>query len=297
MNEHILKITDLNIADINTIFKLASYKDEITEQYKNIMNQKILCSLFFQQSTRTQLSFHSAFIKLGGNVIGFSDIECTRSSAPYFEDASDLGKIISNYADIAVMRTESKELLNRFVQNTTIPVISGGCEHEAHPTQALIDVFTMTEFIKNIHGINILILGSLNHRAIKSLINCLAFWNDISLHIISDCMDVKKLPNIKYSFYSSLTEFMNNDSRVKKIDVIYVTRFLTRSKDEKKNILTKEKVNKFRQNTIILDPLPRSILLPYELDSVSNSKYFMQAKNGLYVREALFIYLYQSGLL
>lgn len=303
MNKNLISILDLDKIDILEIFKIAQKKEQIAIEYKNILEGKILCSLFFQQSTRTQLSFQSAFFRLGGKVIGFSSAESSRSSAPYFEDTYDLGQIVSIYSDIAVMRTVNQIEINNFIKKSTIPLISGGSAHNEHPTQALIDIFTINQYVCNINDIHILIIGSLTHRANKSLLMGLNNWNNINVYVIGsekkaiDIQTLSNLKNINFKYFDSLDSFMSIKGISEIIDVIYITRFLNNENLNKSNIFTKEKLVQFKKSVIILDPLPRSSLLPFEIDSTSNAKYFKQAENGLYIREALFVYYCKNKLL
>lgn len=303
MNKNLISILDLDKTDILEIFNIAQKREHIVIDYKNILEGKILCSLFFQQSTRTQLSFQSAFLRLGGTVIGFSNAESSRSSAPYFEDAYDLGQIVSIYSDIAVMRTVNQIEINNFVKKATIPLISGGSAHNEHPTQALIDLFTINQYLHNINNIHILIIGSLTHRTNKSLLMGLNNWNNINVYVIAsekkafDIQCLSNLENINFKYFDSLDSFINIEKTSNIIDVIYITRFLDNEDLNKSNIFTSEKLSKFKKSVIILDPLPRSSLLPFEIDSTSNAKYFKQAENGLYIREALFVYYYKNKLL
>ena len=153
--KHLLAINDLSSDQIIDIFKLAQLKGQLFNKYHNIFQEKILATLFFQPSTRTQLSSQSAFIKLGGQCIGFSDIEDSRSGSTYYESMEDLGKIIQSYCDLLVMRCNDAEQIQKLSQNCNIPVISAGHGNIEHPTQALIDMYTLWSINNRIHNLNI----------------------------------------------------------------------------------------------------------------------------------------------
>ena len=279
------------------LFSVAQNKDRMFEKFSNALSGKILASLFLQPSTRTQLSFQSAFLKLGGKTIGFSDINHSRSGPPYYEPLDDMGRIVSNYCDIVVMRTINAVYTDDFVNGATIPVISAGSGNIEHPTQALTDLFTLTDFLgSNLSGINILIIGTPRQRTINSLLLGLSNWENIHVHII--CQDgvllmesiTKKFINdIDVSYYPSLAIFL--DCKVShEINVIYMDKIFNETYFYNEFVITQEQLyNHFTSNTIVLHPLPRTKELPKYFDEYPGSRYFLQANNGLFVRGALFL--------
>lgn len=279
------------------LFSVAQSKDRMFEKFSNALSGKILASLFLQPSTRTQLSFQSAFLKLGGKTIGFSDINHSRSGPPYYEPLDDMGRIVSNYCDIVVMRTINAVYTDDFINGATIPVISAGSGNIEHPTQALTDLFTLTDFLgSNLSGINILIIGTPRQRTINSLLLGLSNWENIHVHIL--CQDgvllmesiTKKFINeIDVSYYPSLANFL--DCTVShEINVIYMDKIFNETYFYNEFVITQEQLyNHFASDTIVLHPLPRTKELPKYFDEYPGSRYFLQANNGLYVRGALFL--------
>ena len=157
MNKNLISILDITKTQMEEIFSVAKAKDKLFEKNYNALSGKILASLFLQPSTRTQLSFQSAFLKLNGKTIGFSDINHSRSGPPYYEPLDDMGIIVSNYCDIIVMRTIDATYMDEFLKGTSVPVISAGSGNIEHPTQALTDLFTLTDTLgPDLSGINII---------------------------------------------------------------------------------------------------------------------------------------------
>lgn len=279
------------------LFSVAQSKDRMFEEFSNALSGKILASLFLQPSTRTQLSFQSAFLKLGGKTIGFSDINHSRSGPPYYEPLDDMGRIVSNYCDIVVMRTINAVYTDDFINGATIPVISAGSGNIEHPTQALTDLFTLTDFLgSNLSGINILIIGTPRQRTINSLLLGLSNWENIHVHIL--CQDgvllmesiTKKFINdIDVSYYPSFANFLDCDIS-HEINVIYMDKIFNETYFYNEFVITQEQLNNhFASDTIVLHPLPRTKELPKYFDEYPGSRYFLQANNGLYVRGALFL--------
>ena len=297
MNKNLISILDIDKNQMEQLFLIAKDKDDIFKKNYDVLSQKILASLFLQPSTRTQLSFQSAFLKLGGRTIGFSDINHSRSGPPYYEPLDDMGKIVSNYCDIIVMRTINATFTDDFVSGATIPVISAGSGNIEHPTQALTDLFTLTEYFgSNLSGINILVIGTPRQRTINSLLLGLSNWINIHVHIVCqhgvtlmDSIENKFLNPMNISYYKSINDFW--DSGVsQEINVIYMDKIFQETYIYNDFIISNAQLNNnFPKDTLVLHPLPRTKELPKYFDEYSGSKYFSQAHNGLYVRGALFL--------
>lgn len=300
---NILSIDDINKDTFEEIINLASNRDKIFIKHKNILHNKILGSLFFQASTRTQLSFQSSFLKLGGNFIGFSDINQSRSGESSKEAYEDLGRILGTYCDIAVVRSQKEGVVEKIAKKSSIPIISAGSAQRNHPTQAIIDIFTILTYKKDINKLTILISGYTQYRTINSLLEILTFWSDVNIIILTpkeNRLDPRikdkllKLRNI--TFYNSYDEIPKNV--LKNIDFLYQEEFHSPYMEEdyvienyKDFFLTEKILSKFSKDIKILHPLPRTKTIPKRLDEYENSLYFEQATNAIYVRAAIFIYL------
>lgn len=297
MNKNLISILDITKTQMEEIFSVAKAKDELFEKNYTALSGKILASLFLQPSTRTQLSFQSAFLKLGGKAIGFSDINHSRSGPPYYEPLDDMGKIVSNYCDIIVMRTIDATYTDEFIKETSVPVISAGSGNIEHPTQALTDLFTLTDSLgSDLSGINILIIGTPRQRTINSFLLGLSNWKNIHVHILCqkgvllmESITNKFLNNIDIAYYASLEDFLDCGIS-NQINVIYIDKIFKETYFYDEFVITsKQLYQSFTPDTIILHPLPRTKELPKYFDEFPGSKYFTQAYNGLYVRGSLFL--------
>lgn len=293
----LISINDISLSDMQTIYEKAKLRDKIFKEYYEALKGKTLASLFLQPSTRTQLSFQSAFTKLGGTYIGFSDINASRSGPPYYEPLEDMGKIVSNYCDIIVMRTINAKYTSELLAGASVPVISAGSGNIEHPTQALTDIFTLTTHIgANLSGLNILIVGTPRQRTINSFLLGISNWDNISIHIL--CQEGISLPNfvfkrlspsMKIQYYHSANEFLEcNDTST--IDVIYMDKIFSETNDYTEFAFSENDLySKFKHDILIMHPLPRTKELPKVFDKHPGAIYFSQAQNGLYVRAALFL--------
>lgn len=297
MKNNLISILDIDNKDMETLFSLADKKDALFSEYSNSLDSKILASLFLQPSTRTQLSFQSAFAKLGGRFIGFSDINASRSGPPYHEPLDDMGYIVSQYSDIIVLRTINAKYTYELEQGAKIPVISAGSGNIEHPTQALTDLFTLRKiFGKSLSNLEILIIGTPRQRTINSLLLGLSRWNNIKVHILcqngvalSDYVLQKLSSTINIKYYSSANNFFMKNN-VKNIDIIYMDKIFSETFEFNEfSISYTELCQNFRKDIVILHPLPRTKELPKSFDKHPGAIYFEQAKNGLYVRSGLFL--------
>lgn len=291
MGKKVNSILDLSKEEILHIFHLASLKEEIFKKYQNALKGKVLASLFFQPSTRTQFSFQSAFQKLGGSTISVPLLDITRSGAPLFETTEDMAMIMNHYCDVMVVRTENTQIFQDFYDYSTVPFISAGFAQKEHPTQALTDLFTIHQKLNHISNLHILIIGDYGHRVIHSLLSGLSYWENITIHIL--CADGYK--DTIYSgvhkiiCYSSLEQFFSSNV-CHEIDCIYITRYLDKAVEmDGRFVLSLDDIEKFPDSMIIMSPLPRTAELPKYLDALPNSVYFEQALNGLYIRAAMFL--------
>lgn len=294
MKKNLLSIMDLKKDEIEEIFKLADLGEDIFREYDNLLDKKILCSIFLQPSTRTQFSFQSSFIRLGGHCMSITDIENTRSGCTYHEPLDDMARMLNNYCDIIVMRSSKTDDINLFLQGCEKTIISAGSGYYEHPTQALIDLYTINRIFKQIDGINILIIGTPNQRTINSLLLGLSLWDNIVVNIL--CENDMTLPNhiaksignIYLRYYHSWDELLSSRF-YKDIVAVYVTEIKSIQKSKDCFNLTDEIMLKFTNSPIILSPLPRTDQLPKSIDSFQSARYYFQAKQGIYVRAGLFV--------
>jgi len=254
-----------------------------------------LGSCFFEPSTRTRLSFESAMLKLGGSVIGFNDHQMT--SIAKGESLHDTMKMMENYVDAIVIRHPLQGSAQWAADSTGIPVINAGDGSNQHPTQTLLDLFTIYETQGSLENLHIAMVGDLKHgRTVHSLAKVAKHFN-MRLYFISPpslempsniCNDLRNL-QVKFSFHRDLYEVIN------KLDILYMTRLqeerFTDNADFKGLIntytLTKNHLKSTKDNLKILHPLPRTVEIEHAVDITPHAHYFQQAHNALFVRKAL----------
>ena len=288
----IISMRDLSVDHINLVLKLAKqFKQKAPKKY--LLN-KIIAHCFFESSTRTRLSFEAASLRLGGQVIGFSNAE--NLSVTKGEDLSDTIKTISHYADLIVLRHPKEGAARLAAEIANKPVINAGDGANQHPTQALADLMTIQETQGKIEGLSIALVGDLKYgRTIHSLIHACALFN-IRLFLIappllalpqSQCDELKH-QGIRFSFHPSLDEVIS------KVDIIYMTRLqqerFTKTEHElleNQFTLKPEKLKKAKPHLKILHPLPRAGEIDKAIDETPYAAYFEQVENAVYVRQAL----------
>ncbi len=260
-----------------------------------ILQGRVMASCFFEPSTRTRLSFESAMKRLGGEVIGFSDD--TAIATQKGESLHDTMKVIGHYCDIVVIRHPLEGSARGASEATDKPVINAGDGANEHPTQTLLDLFTIQECQGKLDALHLAFVGDLLHgRTVHSLVYALKQF-DVRLYFVSPpslsipdslCDELKKA-GVPFSFHHSVDEVVG------KCDILYMTRVqkerfadleaYARVKDQ--FILTTETLKRAKKNLKVLHPLPRVNEIAREVDETDYAHYFAQAENGLYVRQAL----------
>lgn len=295
LKSNLISILDFSKEQQKSLFNLADQRNLLFSQYDHSLEKKVLGTFFFQPSTRTQFSFQSAFVRLGGHYIGCSDINNTRSGPPYYESISDMGTILSNYCDIIVMRTIDDLQTVQMVKGSCVPVISAGSGNIEHPTQALTDLYTIYKYFGELTGHEILIIGTPRQRTINSFIKGMSLWGKNNFHILCQAgievpTNVKKhLGESTVKYYHTWDNIWQNDI-AKNISIVYIDKIFSETHRCTDFIPLKDDfVSHINQDTLILHPLPRTSELPLFMDELSGASYFSQAKNGLYIRAALFL--------
>jgi aspartate carbamoyltransferase catalytic subunit len=305
---HILSVSQFDRDSISRILEVSSLMAPYAMRKKrcHVLDGAILNNLFFEPSTRTRVSFGAAFNLLGGYVR--ETVGQENSSLSKGESLFDTARVISGYSDVIAMRHPAMHSVEEFSTGSSVPVINGGDGANEHPTQALLDLFTiqseMTPHNKTLDGLNIVLMGDLKHgRTVHSLSKLLSLYKNMKVTMISP--DALKMPD---SVISSLTNAGHEVVITDKIennlscDIIYQTRIQQErfaSKDEANLYrghfsLNKEIYQQFCQkHTVIMHPLPRDSRpeaneLDTDLNDLDNLAIFRQAQNGVLVRMALF---------
>ena len=297
----LLEPMDFSLEELDGIFDLADRIIADPQKYAHACDGKLLATLFYEPSTRTRFSFEAAMLRLGGQVIGFS--EPNSSSVAKGESIADTIRTISCYADVAVMR-HPKEGAPRVAANSTdMPVINAGDGCHQHPTQTLTDLLTIRRTLGTFENITVGCCGDLKFgRTVHSLIKALSRYKNVKFVLISpeelSVPDyVKKEVLIKNNI--EFKEVRTMQEALGEVDVLYMTRVqrerffneddYIRLKDS--FILDNEKMQLAKKDMIVLHPLPRVNEIATEVDSDPRAKYFEQAKNGMFVRMALIMSL------
>lgn len=293
--KHIISIPELDRSQLESIVATAGMLKATPNP--NLLKNKVIASCFFEPSTRTRLSFETAVHRLGGTVVGFDNGGNT-SMAKKGETLSDSVQVISSYVDAFVMRHPQEgaaRLASEF--SNGVPIINGGDGANQHPTQTLLDLFSIFETQGRLDNINIAFVGDLKYgRTVHSLTQALSKFDNVCFYFISP--EILAMPDyiceeldeagISYSLYTSMEEVIPN------LDILYMTRVQKERLDESEYvhmkaayILTATMLTEARENLKILHPLPRIDEITVDVDKTKHAYYFQQAENGVYAREAL----------
>ena len=296
---HIIRAQQFNRDILAEVFSTAKEMEKIVKQGgSDILQRKIMATVFYEPSTRTRLSFESAMRKLGGEVITTENAR-EFSSAAKGEALEDTVRIVDSYADVIVLRHYESGAAERAASVSSVPIINAGDGPGQHPTQSLLDLYTIEKEIGHLVGLAIAMVGDLtNGRTVRSLCYLLAKYNDVKIYFVAPEM-VKMKEDIKdYLREHNVTFVEESDLKAvaPKVDVIYQTRiqkerFGDRTEDYEKArgqyIIDKSILDIMRKDAIIMHPLPRVDEIRPEVDADPRAAYFRQAKNGLYIRMAL----------
>ena len=288
----IISIRDFKKEEIE--FVLQKARDIKNNYHSGVLKGKVMASLFFEPSTRTRLSFEAAITLLGGSFFGIADPQS--SSTKKGETLKDTIKTVSGYCDVIVLRHPFEGAARAASEVTKIPVINAGDGSNQHPTQTLLDLYTIKEQFGSIDGLNIGILGDLKYgRTVHSLAMALSFYN-VKLFFISP--NLLRIPEFYLQFLSENIKFKESENFLEcgnELDILYVTRIQRERFGDpqeyekvagsyKLNSMVLEKLNK---NIKIMHPLPRVDEIDVSIDNTENAIYFEQAHNGIPVRQAL----------
>lgn len=297
---HLMSPLDLSVEELNKLFDLANDIEHNPSKYAHACEGKKLATCFYEPSTRTRLSFESAMINLGGQVIGFSD--AGSSSAAKGESVSDTIRVISCFADICAMRHPKEGAPMVAAGKSSIPVINAGDGGHQHPTQTLTDLLTIRSLKGRLDHFTIGLCGDLKFgRTVHSLINALVRYEGIRFIFISPeelrvpdyITDMLNEKNIEYA------EVIRLEDSIQNLDLLYMTRVqkerffneedYVRLKDF--YVLNKEKMALAKSDMLVLHPLPRVNEISVEVDDDPRAAYFKQVQYGVYVRMALILTL------
>ena len=293
----LISITDFSTEEIVRILEIASRFE--TSPEPQLLNGKVVATLFFEPSTRTRLSFESAINRMGGRVIGFSDPNI--SSVSKGETLKDTIRIVSNYCDLIVMRHPLEGSSRYASEVATVPVINAGDGANQHPTQTLLDMYSIKKTQGRLDNINIFMVGDLKYGGtVHSLVQAMSPFNP-TFHFIShpklrmpqeylDFLDAKK---VKYFEHEQFTDIISE------ADIIYMTRvqrerfqdLMEYEKTKDLYILHNSMLDNTKPSMKILHPLPRVNEISQDVDPNPKAYYFQQALNGVFARQAVISYV------
>jgi aspartate carbamoyltransferase catalytic subunit len=290
----VISILDFNREELEYIMDVADDIERYIDKYRGILAGKTMAILFFEPSTRTRLSFEAAMKKLGGLTLDMG--EPMRASIEKGETLIDTVKVVQNYADLIVLRHPMEGAARLAAEVADIPVINGGSGAEEHPTQAMLDLYTIRRCKKRIDGLKIGILGDLRYgRTTHSLAYALSNY-DVKLYLISPELLRMRREVLRYiSGKIDVHELNDMNEILPELDVLYVTRIQKeRFVDESEYMkvkgsykITLETVSKMKKDAIIMHPLPRVDEIAVEVDSTPNAVYFRQVYYGLLTRMSI----------
>lgn len=293
----ILSAKQFNRGDIELVLKMAKKMEPFAAKKKwgDVLQGKLMASLFYEPSTRTRMSFETAMQRLGGRVV--SAVGMQFSSLTKGETLYDTGKIVENYADVIVIRHPDDGAAEKLAVGANVPVINAGDGSNEHPTQCLLDLFTIEKELGALDGLTVAMVGDLKFgRTVHSLSHALSHFN-VSLIFVSPpelkmpesiCRELKE-KNVKFQETTDMAEAM------KTAQVLYMTRIqqerFTDQKEYEKHrnlyVLTRELIEQKNPQILVMHPLPRIWEIERSVDDVPGAAYFKQVGNGVAVRMAL----------
>lgn len=294
--KNLIDLPELSREELDELIKLAGAIMKNPTNYLDNCHGKIMASLFYEPSTRTQMSFQTAMIRLGGSTIGFDNP--VNSSVSKGESLKDTVRVISNYTDVIVIRNPYEGSAFAASMFSRVPVINAGDGGHLHPTQTLTDLVTLWYEKGRLDNLTIGLCGDIkNGRTVHSLIKTLSKYEGNKFVIISTpqlqapqyIIDVLEANGCEYSFSTNL------EIRMPELDVLYMTRiqrerFASQEEYEKQKgiyVLDLHKLKNAKKELKILHPLPRVDEIAIEVDDDPRAKYFEQTEYGMYARMAL----------
>ena len=291
---NLISISDLSKEELLALLKRAQEFEKNPNQ--NILEGKVVGSLFFEPSTRTRLSFETAVNRLGGRVIGFSD--ASTSSQSKGETLKDTIMMVANYADLIVIRHPLEGAARYASEISKVPIVNAGDGSNQHPTQTMLDLYTIYQTQGTLENLTITMVGDLKYgRTVHSLLEAMHFFNPrfkfVACNELRMPDQYKKYCEKLGIEYEETTDF--NEEIINQTDILYMTRvqrerFSDLMEYERvKNVytLTASMLKGCKPNLRVLHPLPRVTEIAQDVDDTPQAYYFEQALNGLYTREAI----------
>jgi len=294
----IINTKELSVEEINLIMDTAAKYERIMDEGGRLLNMsgKILCTFFYEASTRTRLSFETAMLRLGGTVVSVA-AATTSSSAKKGETVFDTGKMVQAYSDVTVIRHPTVGSAKELADGSSVPVINGGDGAGQHPTQSLLDMYTILKEKGKVEGLTVALAGDLkNGRTVHSLSQLLSRFGVKFYFVAPKALAMpEEITKELRAKGVQITETEDIMEAVPNCDVLYMTRIQAErfedpaeyEKYRNAYVVTMDTVKKAKKGMIIMHPLPRVNEIAVEVDAYEGAAYFRQAANGVPTRMAL----------
>lgn len=296
----IISIRDLSKGDVLDVLSAAKKMESAPPAAASrLAAGKVMASLFFEPSTRTRLSFETAMNHLGGRIIGGAGSEITGTMEKKLESFSDVIRMASGYADVIVVRHPLEGSARLAAEVADVPVINAGDGSNQHPTQTLIDLYTMQKRLGKLENLKIAIVGDLKYgRTVHSLAYALAMFKGVRMTLVSPPelkMPTGLVEEIEKKFKADFKENTSLEAALKSNDVVYMTRIQRERFPDPQEYerlrgaysISRRLLEETKSRAVIMHPLPRVDEITRDVDATKNAAYFEQAKNGVPVRMAL----------
>ena len=293
---HLIDFGDLKRQEWDELYARASRIIDDPKKFMDVCHGKVAANLFYEPSTRTNFSFQTAMLRLGGTVFGFADPNS--SSVAKGESMKDTVRMVSNYADVVVMRTPWEGSAKAASLYSHVPVVNAGDGGHMHPTQTMADLTTITRLLGKVDGLSIGMCGDLkNGRTVHSLIKAMAKFQGIKFFLIAP--RELAVPEYMRAFMREnnmwFTEVTGLESVIPQLDVLYMTRIqrerfvdpLEYERNKGIYILTRRKLDRAKKDLLVMHPLPRVDEIAVDVDDDPRAVYFQQARYGMFARMAL----------
>ena len=293
---HLIDFGDMSRAEWESLYSQAVRIMDHPEQYLDACRGKVMASVFYEPSTRTNFSFQAAMLRLGGTVFGFADPGSTSTAKG--ESLKDTIKMVSGYADVVVMRTPWEGAAKAASLYSNVPVVNAGDGGHMHPTQTMADLAAITRLLGRVDGLSVGLCGDLkNGRTVHSLIKALAKFEQVRFFLISP--QELAVPGYMRAFleenHMPFTQVTSLEAVIPQLDVLYMTRIqkerfvdpLEYERNKGVYVLTRRKLERAKEKMLVMHPLPRVDEIAVDVDDDPRAVYFEQARYGMFSRMAL----------
>ncbi len=309
----VLSALDFDREDYELLFKTAEKMEPVVRERRtlDILKDKVMGVCFFQPSTRTRVSFESAMARLGGKIVGFADPSVTRAGkdAFYQETVYDVVKMMESYADVLVIRHYTSFVPRDAAAVVSVPVISGGDGTNEHPTQAMLDLYTILKGQGRLDDLSVAVVGDLTTRPLHSFAYAMSYFHPKRFYAISPAEQAYP-PEVLEKIRALGLPYEEVDAVEKvipEVDVIYMIgtkhapNMTLKQRERNEEVtagcrVTPEKLRRAKANLMVMHPLPRTEELPPEVDKLPQAWYFKEAWYGVPVRMALLTLVLKGGI-